>query len=406
MEDIISSMPKDILVIIVSLLPFKQAAQTSVLSRRWRSIWLATRNIEFDERHFVKQDEESTETKENQRSDFIRFARQWIGSYKELVIHKFRLAFSNPANHALDMHHCIGFAVARRVKVLDLDFFVPSWSEMSLEDHHGALFGLPLSVYKDFAENLESLKLFSCNFLVAKFKSFRALKNLSLGWVNLTTSVVTALLTKCPVLESLSLKRCWGLDYLDISAPSLTSLVVDKCLYLERGIRVDARTLRFLKYSGTVISLRIEDLRSIVEAVLDFGLEFEFRDRGKILRDFLVGVGSCRVLTICSYILQGYNIDSLLHNHDFMMSELNDVYPCMTTTLKVVEVKGFKGGIDESLLLKYFIRYGTVLEKMAITVSKEEDPAGGFRLGLNYRQKAMQLLLLPRASRRLATVIS
>ncbi|KAK3024282.1 hypothetical protein RJ639_043144 [Escallonia herrerae] len=263
------------------------------------------------------------------------------------------------------MHHCIGFAVACRVKVLDLDFFVPSWNEMSLEDHHGDLFGLPLFVYKDLAENLESLNLLSCNFLVARFKSFRALKNLSLGWVNLTTSVVTALLTNCPVLESLSLKRCWVLDYLDISAPSLTSLVVDKCLNLERVIRVDARTLRFLKYSGTVISLWIEDLRSIVEAVLDFGLKFEFRDREKILRDFL-----------------GYNIDSLLHYHDFMMSEPKDVYPCVSTTLKVVEVKGFKGGIDEFLVLGYFIRYGTVLEKWSLLSPRRKTLLVGSVWGL------------------------
>ncbi|KAK3024280.1 hypothetical protein RJ639_043142 [Escallonia herrerae] len=465
MEDIISSMPKDILFIVVSLLPFKEAAKTSILSRKWRLIWLATTNIEFDERHFVKQDEESEENKENQRRDLIRFARRWIRSYEEPIIHKFCLAFSYPANHALDMQHCIRFAVARGVKVLDLDFSVPSWNEMSLEDHHAAFFDLPFYVYTYPAENLESLKLFSCNFLVARFKIFRALKNLSLGWANLTTSVVTALLTKCPVLESLSLKRCWGLDYLDISAPSLTSLVVDKCLDLKRGIRVDARTLRFLKYSGRVISLRIEYLRSIVEAVLDFGLEFEFSDHGELLCDFCVEVGCSRVLTICSYMLQviptaedrlsieppldvehltlktaldakeyygitfflsscpylktlsidltapsrifeEYSIDLPLDCHDFVMSKPYVVYPCVSSTLKVVEVKGFKGGENELGALRYFIRHGSVLEKMAISVSKEEGPAGVFSLVLQYRQKAMQLLQFRRASLSLAIVIS
>ncbi|KAK2984826.1 hypothetical protein RJ640_004651 [Escallonia rubra] len=386
LEDMISSMPDSVLFIIVSLLPFKEAAQTSILSKRWRFIWQATRNIEFDERHFVKQDEGSEENKENQRRDFIRFARLWIETYEEPVIHKFRLAFSNPANHALDMQVCIGFAVARQVKVLDLDFSVPSWNEMSLEDHQAALFDLPLLVYEDYAENLESLKLFSCNFLVTKFKNFRALKNLSLGW--------------------------------------------------------------------------IERFRSIVEAVLDFGLEFEFSDCGQILYDFLVGVCYIKALTICSYILQviptaeeclseslpevelltlktaldakefygitfflnscprletlsidltahsrifeGYNIDLPLDYHDFVMSKPFVVYPCVRSTLKVVEVKGFKGGKNELVALQYFIRYGSVLEKMAISVSKEEGPAGVFSLGLEYRQKAMQLLQLEPASPRLA----
>ncbi|KAK2984827.1 hypothetical protein RJ640_004652 [Escallonia rubra] len=437
MEDIISSMSKDILVIIVRLLPFKDAAKTSFLSRKWRSIWLATRNIEFDERHFVKQDEESEEEKENQRMDLVRFTRWWIERYEEPVIHKFRLAFSNPANHADDMQVCIGFAVAHQVKVLDLDFSVPSWNEVSLEDHHEALFDLPLFVYDDLAENLESLNLFSCDFLVEKFKNFRALKNLSLGWVYLTTSDVNALLSNCTVLESLSLKRCWELSYLDISGSSLTSLVVDKCLDLERGIRVDMRTtLRFFKYSGRVISLRIEGFRPVVEAVLDFGLEFQFRaDCRQILHDFIFTVCRVRALTICSYMLQviptaekclwaeplldvehltlktaldGYNIDLPLEYHDFVRREPDvGVPPCVATTLKVVEVKGFKGGNNELEALQYFIRHGSALEKMAISVSKEEGPAGVFTLGPRYRQKAMQLLLqLKSASPRLAIVMS
>ncbi|KAK2984828.1 hypothetical protein RJ640_004653 [Escallonia rubra] len=412
MEDIISSMPESILFIIVSRLPFKEAAKTSILSTKWRSIWLATTNIEFDERHFVKQDEESQENKENQRRDLIRFARRWIESYKEPVIHKFRLAFSYPANHALDMHHCIGFAVARGVKVLDLDFSVPSWNEMSLEDHHGALFGLPFYVYARPAENLESLKLFSCNFLVARFKIFRALKNLSLGWVNLTTSVVTALLTKCPVLESLSLKRCSGLDYLDISSPSLTSLVVDMCLDLKRGIRVDARTLRFLKYLGRVIPtaedrlsveppLEVEHLtlKTALDAKEYYGITF-FLSSCPYLKTLSID------LTAPSRIFEGYNIDLPLDCHDFLMTKPYVVYPCVSSTLKVVEVKGFKGGKNELVALKYFIRHGSVLEKMAISVSKVEGPAGVFSLGLQYRQKAMQLLQFRRASRRLAIVIS
>ncbi|KAK3021265.1 hypothetical protein RJ639_047256 [Escallonia herrerae] len=408
MEDIISSMPQDILFIIVRLLPFKEAVKTSILSRNWRFIWLATRNIDLDERHFVKQDEESEENKEHQRRDLIRFARRWIERYEEPVIHKFRLAFSYPENHASDLQDCIHLAVARGVKVLDLDFSVPSWNEMSLEDHHEALFDLPSLVYGDHAENLESLKLFSCDFLVKRFRNFRALKNLSLGWVDLTSYVVTVLLSNCTVLESLSLKRCWDLHRLDISSRSLTSLVVDKCFDLERGIRVECvKTLRFFKYSGRVISLRIEGFRYVVEAVLDFGLEFQFRDCREILHDFLYAVCRVRALTICSFMLQGYNIDLPLQYHDFVMGELYiGVPPCVAMTLKVVEVKGFKGGNNEMEALQYFIRHGSALEKMAISVSKEEGPAGVFSLGLKYRQKAMRLLQLPRASRRLAIVIS
>lgn len=52
-DDRISELPCEILVNVLSLLPLKEAAGTSVLSRRWRHVWESTMKLNFDASNYV-----------------------------------------------------------------------------------------------------------------------------------------------------------------------------------------------------------------------------------------------------------------------------------------------------------------------------------------------------------------
>ncbi|KAL0000896.1 hypothetical protein SO802_014677 [Lithocarpus litseifolius] len=451
--DMFRKLSEHLILIIISFLPFKEAVRTSVLSKRWRYIWHETRNIEFDERAFVDF-RESQEMQASQRRGFMDFALRRIHNYQGRDIDKFQLTLSKPENFHGDIQRCISFAITHNVKGLGLDFSDPTWAEDNL-DNHAALFDLPLNVYGHVV--LESIKLFSCNFRNSDFMNFRALKQVSFGWLELSLSFIEALLKNCPLLESLSLKKCWNLDHLEISGQNLRlkNFVADNCSLISDEIVIDAPYLRFFKYSGKMAHFEIEIHRShMEEADLDFGIEFEHYDGiGTDLYNLLNQLYPIKVLTVCSFMLQflplgdepvrmgfdmrikhltlktsvhpfefigiGFLLNSCPHletltldigprrifggyrppvrvNFNRFWLERSIKYKCVRESLKVVKVKGFKGTMHELSLLAHMIIYGRILERVDVTVSKEEGDNGGNEN--RYREIANAMLEFPRAS--------
>lgn len=62
---------------------------------------------------------------------------------------------------------------------------------------------------------------------------------------------------------------------------------------------------------------------------------------------------------------QGYVPPFELRANDFWIKNTT-THKCLTNRLKVVVFKGFKGSWNEILLLRYFLNFGQVLERLAL----------------------------------------
>ncbi|KAM1539055.1 hypothetical protein ACFX15_003619 [Malus domestica] len=80
--DRLSQLPEPLLLIIISHLPFKEAARNSILSKLWRRLGPLTRNVEFNERFFVNF-EAALLDRELQGQAFFEFVYHWIENIQE-----------------------------------------------------------------------------------------------------------------------------------------------------------------------------------------------------------------------------------------------------------------------------------------------------------------------------------
>ncbi|RDX84044.1 putative F-box/LRR-repeat protein, partial [Mucuna pruriens] len=447
-----TSLPIELLLTILSQLPFKEVVRNCVLSKKWSKICKSTTNMEFNELFFVKLDE-SDETKEAQRRAFLEFINIWIGNHQGSVVDKFSLRLSMPENVGDIIDRCVSFATLRGVKELALDFADADRSEdMVYFDDYEAQLMLPAQVYEH--SSLESLKLYSCGFVVAQMVNFHLLKQVSLGWMKVSLAVIKALLSNCEMLESLSFNKCWNSENFDLGDEpnnTLRKLDIDKCRYDYGVFRINAPNLKIFKYCGLMHAFNVEiHCLELEEAHLDFSPEYGFEGYGHPLCNLVEALYTARLLTVCSFVLQVIPsgpeqirdmhvrhliMKAALHQNEFMgitfflnccpmlehltieISSLNDlfdyeapfdfnlmrfwidhvgVYKCLRSSLKVVEINGFTGTMNQHHVLRYLIFSGVVLKKISINMLKD----GSGNVESHCRKSAEILLTVPRVQLR------
>ncbi|XP_076910039.1 F-box/FBD/LRR-repeat protein At1g13570-like [Bidens hawaiensis] len=187
--DIITTLPQPIIDTILCLLPIKDAAMTSILSREWRHKWTTIPKVEC--KSFIRIKRE----RKNMCMSFKAFyALEPILLQRQG--HEFILSVLGDTCLELD-RIILHLSRNHPIKKLTLDF------------SNADLYRLPLSLFS--LHHITELNLDSCDLVhQPPFNNgFRSLTSLSLNEVMMSKESLLHLLSNCPSLKILSLVSCY-----------------------------------------------------------------------------------------------------------------------------------------------------------------------------------------------------
>ncbi|XP_023638947.1 F-box/FBD/LRR-repeat protein At3g51530 [Capsella rubella] len=227
--DRISEFPEELLLKILSFLPTKDVIATTVLSKRWRSLWKLVPKLEFES--------------ENEE-DIAKFAEK-VGrcllSHKAPVLESLHLKVTDEHEETIcgiNVGLWVGIAVARHVRelVLDLSLFKNS---------------LRFPTVALFCDTLEALKLkYSVLVDVPSPVYMKSLRTLHLDSVKFKDNdSIHNFISSCPNLEDLLIHRVTLKKVLIIEAPSLKRLSISGKIGGKEeagGYVISARSLKYL----------------------------------------------------------------------------------------------------------------------------------------------------------------
>nr|XP_048324169.1 F-box/FBD/LRR-repeat protein At5g22700-like [Ziziphus jujuba var. spinosa] len=183
-NDKISQLSDDILAKIVCTLPLKDAAATSVLSRRWRYVWTSATDLNFEGGQIIDCFNSKSYSKETLKDPMTTKYINWVNSvinqhdeHNGGLIERLRIAFDLSHKNSSSLNGWIHFAMENGVQIIELELL--EWGGRRV-----------ISTPHTFPSNLEFNKLKS-------LKVFRAI------CIEVCQEVLESLLGNCPLLERL-----------------------------------------------------------------------------------------------------------------------------------------------------------------------------------------------------------
>ena len=225
MDDLISRLPNEILIYILSFLSSKEACRTSVLSHTWKHLWpFFSGTLNFDDPSTRMDIVFGRKKSEFEMNKFVERVNSILKSHRASTLEGFRVKFelNNCYKHHIDKW--IDFAISKRVKSLELDL-----SKCTFEN----VYEFPLERVKVSV-------------------GIKSLTSLTLVRVHVTSELLENFLSSCPLLELLHVSSVRGLFNLKISGASLKL----KFLHMHcpdcKIVEIVAPNLEYLGFDGII----------------------------------------------------------------------------------------------------------------------------------------------------------
>ncbi|CAI9105654.1 OLC1v1004632C1 [Oldenlandia corymbosa var. corymbosa] len=229
--DRISNLPEPIICHILSFLPTKFAVGTSILSKSWQFLWAKVNTLDFNDELLLNSDEEEDEDDEfagggdgdGENKNFEEFVNSVFIRHKSVTLEKFRLRWRRGGCHAGYINTWFRDAIARNVKVIDLNVDYPDSAYVTQDI--GFVYHLPGTLFTcktlEFL-SLEGPFLFKIPAMVCLPK-LAVLQLIKVSYEIGSDESFCNFISSCLVLDSLSITRSSG-DNLIVCAISSRSL--------------------------------------------------------------------------------------------------------------------------------------------------------------------------------------
>ncbi|KAJ1288898.1 hypothetical protein BS78_02G123400 [Paspalum vaginatum] len=373
--DLISRLPDEVLGSIITLLPTKDGARTQILSRRWCRLWCsAPLNLEAQVGGLDVHEEKQLV------SAFCKILSTHEAPARRLSLVVYRPC--DPSPH-------IGDSFLRHP---GLDRFQEVELHLQTE--------LPLPLVRLFpAVSVLSIRWQRELPMETSIFNFPSLKQLTLSDVDVSEDTLHAILSRCPVLESLLLDMIMGCRQLRISSPTLRSLgvtVTDSCVRwevrLEELIIVDAPLLERLipRIPSYVLAIHIiqaprlrtlgylhDDIPRFQIGTMHFKKMVPVSLPVAIRSVKILGLLTAPNLDFVTCLLKCFPCVEKLHIVSYTcMIHKNDMQcyaplECLDRHLKKMQIINYEDKRPDVNFIKFFVLNARVLESMKFVVHRD-----------------------------------